>query len=93
MTSEQLYLIDQRPKLMGINFKWLSSLLLLKCTIYAQGLANCCTHENLTFFALQSDVDDILHQWHSRMVNIALFYVHNYSHYVNMGLVRIIGLT
>ena len=31
------------------------------------------SHKKLMFFALQSNV--ILHQRHSRMVNIALFYV------------------
>ena len=48
-------------------------------------------HKKLIFFTLQSNV--ILH---SRMVNIALFYIHDYSHYVNVGLLmslRIIGLT
>ena len=47
-------------------------------------------HKKLIFFALQSSV--ISHQRHSRMA--ALFYVHDYSHYVNMGLlISIIGLT
>ena len=37
-----------------------------KYNLHAQGslkLANCCTHQKLIFFALQSqtDVDDILH--------------------------------
>ena len=73
---------------MGMNFEQLPSLLPLNCTLmHAQGslkLANCYTHQKLTFFALQSDVDDIIIMT-SRMANIALLYVCNYSCYVNIG--------
>ena len=83
MTSEQLNLIDLRQ--MEVNFEWLPSLLLLKCTVYAQGSlwwANCCTQKvNILCTSVQCHIASMIFKngKHNTVLCMQLFSVCRYG--------------